>query len=138
TIVAVSGERLTLATAPTVKGGEPVTREITVTPNTRLSFFNVGPGGAQLTLGDHVRGWLVEGSDDTTDELAVSRWTQFDDTKAAGNPPADPRPDAKRYPLRVAVHVSNLHDDGDRHRSAGAVCGFRHGRGRPAQAAAPR
>jgi hypothetical protein len=34
-------------------------------------FSNVGPGGARLTEGYHVRGSLVEGSEDTADELLV-------------------------------------------------------------------
>jgi RNA polymerase sigma factor (sigma-70 family) len=95
-VVAVSGERLTVATAPKVKGGEIETREIAVTPKTKLSFFNVGPGGAQMTQGDHVRGWLVEGSDDTADELTVSRLTKSDDTKAAGNGAGDRKADENR------------------------------------------
>jgi RNA polymerase sigma factor (sigma-70 family) len=71
--VAADGDRLTLAIAPRLKGGELARREIQVTAGTRLIFANVGPGGARLTAGDLVRGWLVEGSEDTADELLVSR-----------------------------------------------------------------
>jgi hypothetical protein len=72
-IVAVStdGGRFTVESA--TKGGEPIRREIKIAAQTRLVYFNVGPGGARLTSGYHVRGWLVEGSEDTADELMVSR-----------------------------------------------------------------
>ena len=50
-------------------------------------FFNVGPKGAKLTEGYHVHGWLVEGSDDTAEELMVSR-----PEKPADKKPTDKKP----------------------------------------------
>lgn len=78
-ILAMLGERLTLAMSPAVKGGEPTQREITITPKTQLVFFNVGAGGASLTEGYHVRGWLVLGLEGIADELILSRSEKTDD-----------------------------------------------------------
>lgn len=71
--VSPDGNRFTVAMASDAKGGESIRREIETTARTRLAYFNVGPEGARLTEGYHVRGWLMEGSDDTADELMVSR-----------------------------------------------------------------
>lgn len=71
--VSADGARLTVEMLPWGKGGEPTMREVHVTANTRLVFTNVGPDGARLTAGDHVRGWLVPRSEDCADELTVSR-----------------------------------------------------------------
>ena len=72
-VVSADGSRLTVETVDRGKGGEATTQEIKVTAKTQLVFFNVGPGGAKLTEGYHVRGWLVEGSEDTAEELMLSR-----------------------------------------------------------------
>ena len=82
-IVAVfaDGARFTVQVPPRVKGGEPGTLEIRTTAQTRLVFINVGPEGARLTEGYHVRGWLVEGLEDTADELMVSRLEKPGDKK---------------------------------------------------------
>src|SRR5262249_46010499 len=62
--VSADGDRITVESPPRVKGGEPARLEITITPWTELVFSGVAPGGARLTEGYHVRGWLVEGSED--------------------------------------------------------------------------
>jgi RNA polymerase sigma factor (sigma-70 family) len=71
--VSADGSRLTVESVSQGKGGESTRQEIKITAKTRLVFFNVGPGGAKLTEGYHVRGWLVEGSEDTAEELMLSR-----------------------------------------------------------------
>jgi len=73
-IVAVSsdGTRFTVEVPPESKFGEPTKWEIQTTPKTWLVFSNVGAGSARLTKGYHVRGWLVEGSEDTADELILT------------------------------------------------------------------
>jgi hypothetical protein len=73
-IVAVSaaGDRITLDIPTAGKSGDTARREITVTAQTRLVFSDVGPGGARLTVGYHVRGWLEEDSEDAADDLLVS------------------------------------------------------------------
>ncbi len=70
--VSADGGRLSLEIQPRVKGGESTRREIEVTAQTKLVFANVGLGGAKLTEGYHVRGRLMEGSDDIADELMLS------------------------------------------------------------------
>src|SRR5207249_2431096 len=74
-VVAVSADssRFTVEIPSRGKGGELARREITITAKTQLVFSNVGPGGAELTEGDHVRGWLLNGPEDTADELLVTR-----------------------------------------------------------------
>src|SRR5262249_55565009 len=67
-IVAVSADRDRF----TAESPGKTRREIRTTARTRLGFSDVGPGRARPTQGYHVRGWLVEGSDDTADELTVS------------------------------------------------------------------
>ena len=67
------GGRFTVEVPPRVKGGALARLEIRLTTRTELVFSDVGPGGARLTEGDSVRGWLEEGSEDTADELFVSR-----------------------------------------------------------------
>jgi RNA polymerase sigma factor (sigma-70 family) len=73
-IVALSadGERFTVESPAKIKGVEPTRQELRTTARTRLVFSNVGTDGARLTEGYHIRGWLVEGSDDLADELMVS------------------------------------------------------------------
>ena len=80
------GSRFTAESLPPGKGGEPTRQEVKITAKSSLVFFNVGPGGAKLTEGYHVRGWLAEGSEDTADELMVLR----------AEKPADKKPDGKR------------------------------------------
>lgn len=77
--VAADGSRLTVEKPPSIKGGEPSTQEITIAGSTRLVFSNVGPGGAKLTEGYHVRGWLVDGSENIADELVLSRSEKTND-----------------------------------------------------------
>jgi hypothetical protein len=92
-VVAVSadGARLTVET-PTAGGkSEPIRREIKLSAKTRLVFFNIGPGGARLTEGYHVRGWLAEGSEDTAEELMVSGAE-----KPEGKKPADKNPTGQK------------------------------------------
>jgi RNA polymerase sigma factor (sigma-70 family) len=76
--VSADGGRLTVDVPSRVKGGQATRLEIQITARTELVFANVGPGGARLAEGYHVRGWLVEGSEDTADELTVSRSEKAD------------------------------------------------------------
>jgi hypothetical protein len=88
--VSADGSRFTVEIA--TKGGEPIKREIKIAAQTRLVYFNVGPGGARLTSGYHVRGWLAEGSEDTADELMVSPSEKTDDKKPADKKPGGQKP----------------------------------------------
>jgi RNA polymerase sigma factor (sigma-70 family) len=76
--VSTDGGRVTVASASNAQG-EPAPREIMITGRTRMVFSNVRPGGAQLTQGYDIRGWLVEGSEDIAEELMVSRSDKTDD-----------------------------------------------------------
>jgi hypothetical protein len=90
TIVAVSadGSQFTVAVPTGGKGSEPAKREIKTTAKTTLLFFNVGLGGAKLTAGYQVQGWLVEGSEDTAEELLA-----FGSAKSAGKDAGGQAPD---------------------------------------------
>lgn len=70
--VSADGTRFTLESPSKVKS-DPIRREITITPQTDLVFFNVRPEGARLTEGDPVRCWLVDGPGETADEVVVLR-----------------------------------------------------------------
>jgi RNA polymerase sigma factor (sigma-70 family) len=71
--VSADGSRFTVESLPGGKGGESAGREIKTTAKTTLVFSNVFTGGARINKGYHVHGWLVPGSDDTADELMLSR-----------------------------------------------------------------
>src|SRR5262249_10614606 len=71
--VSADGGRITVEAHHGDKGGETSGQEIKITAQTRLVFFNVGPGAANPAEGDHVSGWLAEGSKDTAEELMVTR-----------------------------------------------------------------
>jgi hypothetical protein len=71
--VSADGGRITVEAHHGDKGGETPGQEIKITAQTRLVFFNVGPGAANPAEGDHVSGWLAEGSKETAEELMVTR-----------------------------------------------------------------
>ncbi len=71
--MSADGGRFTVGIPSKGKGGEPTRLEIRTTARTKLVFSNVGPEGARLTEGYHVRGWLMESSEDTADELMLSQ-----------------------------------------------------------------
>ncbi len=85
-VVAVSadGGRITVQTSSEGKGGEAARREVKLNAKTRLVFLNVGPGGASPAEGDHVFGWLAEGSEDTADDLTLSRPETKENSKPDG------------------------------------------------------
>ena len=70
TATAADGSRCTVKLFPDKGDGEG--KEIKITPKTNLVFLNVPAGGAKLTEGYRVHGWLVEGSEDTAEELVLT------------------------------------------------------------------
>jgi hypothetical protein len=93
--VSEDGGRFTVAIAPK-ESGEATKREFKITEKTRLVFFNVGLGGAKPAEGYHVRGWLVEGADDTADELMLSRPEKTAPKKSDDKKPDDKKPSDKK------------------------------------------
>jgi hypothetical protein len=87
--VSAAGGRFTVETPLRVKGGDPTRLEVKITEKTKLVFFNVGAGGAKLTEGYHVRGRLVEGSEDVADDLMLSGSETTGDKKPVDRNPDD-------------------------------------------------
>jgi hypothetical protein len=74
--VSSQGDWFTMQT-PGYANAETRQVEIRITAETRLMFSGVGAGGAKLAIGYRVQGWLLEGSENTAEELTASGPYQF-------------------------------------------------------------
>ena len=71
--VSKEGTTITISQPAKERGGEPITIIIKVTPQTRISYFNVGPNEARLTDGLMAQVLLVDGSKDTAAQVILSK-----------------------------------------------------------------
>jgi RNA polymerase sigma factor (sigma-70 family) len=85
TIAAVGkdGRSIILAMPPKERGEEPTKVDIQVTDKTTVIYNNVGPNGATLTEGLQAQVWMVDGSKDKAEIVAVfaapkQRWASLE------------------------------------------------------------
>jgi RNA polymerase sigma factor (sigma-70 family) len=71
--VAKDGTSITIEQPFPNRGQEPIRTEVKLTAATRVSYFNVGPGGAKPTEGLQVSARLLDGSKDTASQVIFSK-----------------------------------------------------------------
>lgn len=70
--VAKDGKSITIETPPQNRGEEPGKIDIKIAGTTKVVFFNVIPGGDDISEGQFARVWLADNSKDTADTILLA------------------------------------------------------------------